>query len=188
MRCSVPPQPPRDTVRLRVLGSEQAFDLVGPNCCELIDEEGKQRIVDRLGADPLRDDADVDRARERICRSRAPIGTLLLNQSVIAGVGNVYRADVLFDQRIHPERPGRELSTEEFDRIWQRLGEFLKIGVRYNRIITVDVKKAGRPASRIKRRERLLVYGRERCTECGSPIETWELGNRRIYACTVCQT
>ena len=66
-----------------------------------------RRSLDRLGPDPLRDDADWTRAWERVRRSRAPIGGLLMDQAVLAGVGNVYRAEVLFRHRMHPLRPGQ---------------------------------------------------------------------------------
>ncbi|MEM6798794.1 MAG: DNA-formamidopyrimidine glycosylase family protein, partial [Planctomycetota bacterium] len=95
-RHTSPPPEPRGAVRLRVVGKEKAFDLNGPNCCELITPAEWDAIRDRLGEDPLRDDHDADLAWQRISRSRAPIGTLLLNQSVIAGVGNIYRSEVLY--------------------------------------------------------------------------------------------
>ena len=186
-RLKLPPLEPRDTVRLRVVGESRAFDLVGPNCCELMAEGDKARLIDRLGQDPLRSDADPEVVWERIRRSRAAIGSLLLNQSIIAGVGNVYRADVLFDQRICPERAGRELSREEFDGIWNRLCEFLAIGVRYNRIITADPATAGRSRGRMRSDERLLVYRKSDCPECGTDIDCWDLGNRWMYACRNCQ-
>ena len=172
-----PPPEPRGAVRMRVVGDKKAFDLIGPTRCELISESDKQQIIDRLGEDPLRDDADPEVVWNRISRSRARIGTLLLNQSIIAGVGNVFRADALFDQGIHPERPGRELSREEFDALWQRLCEFLAIGVRYNRIITADPEIIGRTRGRMRKGERVLVYSKSTCPECESAIDIWDLGN-----------
>jgi len=172
---------------MRVVGDKKAFDLIGPTCCELISESEKQTILDRLGEDPLRDDADPDRVWHRISRSRAPIGTLLLNQSIIAGVGNVFRADVLFDQGIHPERLGRELTRDEFESLWNRLCEFLAIGVRYNRIITADPQTVGLTRGRMRKDERVLVYRKPTCPECETPIDVWELGSRWMYACPACQ-
>ena len=183
-----PPPAPHGAVRMRVVGDRKAFDLIGPTRCELIAESDKQKLLDRLGEDPLRDDADPEVVWNRISRSRAPIGKLLLNQSIIAGVGNVFRADALFDQGIHPERPGRKLSREEFDALWQRLCEFLAIGVRYNRIITADPETIGRTRGRMRKGERLLVYRKVTCPECVSAIDRWELGNRWIYACPACQS
>ena len=182
-----PPPDPRGAVRLRVVGETHAFDLNGPTACELITPEQQSTIVGRLGADPLRKDADVERAWMRIKRSRAAIGKLLLDQSVIAGVGNVYRAEALFVNRLAPERAGNTLDRKQFDLLWQTLVDLLRIGVKYNRIITTDPDEVGKPPSRMNRSERLLCYKKDVCPNCQTSIKTWELGARKIYACPACQ-
>jgi endonuclease-8 len=182
-----PPPEPRGAVRLRVVGESHAFDLNGPSACELLTPGKRDALVERLGADPLRKDADLERAWNRISRSRAAIGKLLLDQSVIAGVGNVYRAEALFANRFDPERAGNTMSREEFDTLWQTLVGMLRTGVKYNRIITADPEAIGKPYSRMNRAERLLCYKREFCPRCEAQIRTWELGNRKMYACPACQ-
>ncbi len=183
-----PPPEPRGAVRLRVVGESHAFDLNGPNTCELLTPAGRNKITDRLGADPLRKDADVEKAWTRISRSRAAIGKLLLDQSVIAGAGNIYRAEVLFVCGIDPERAGNTLTRDEFGAVWQNLVEMLRIGVRYNRIITADPSDTGKPRSRMNRSERVLCYKKETCPRCEAEIKSWDLGARTMYACTKCQT
>ena len=96
-------------VRMRMVGETHYADLRGPTACELLTDAEVDAIHARLGADPLRDDADPDRAWARISRSRAPLATLLMDQSVIAGVGNVYRAEALFRHGLDPQLPGRAL-------------------------------------------------------------------------------
>jgi endonuclease-8 len=178
---------PRGAVRLRVIGNERGFDLNGPNQCELLSKQDCQRLLDRLGPDPLREDADPELAWDRIHRSRAAIGTLLMNQAVIAGIGNIYRCEILFLLGIHPERPGREISPEEFAELWRLTTELMQIGVRYNRIVTVPRSSVEKPLSRLTARERLLIYKRSGCPVCGHPIRSWELANRRVFACETCQ-
>ena len=185
---TAPPPEPRGQVRWRAVGQSRAFDLHGPNRCELVTAAERQRHLDRLGPDPLRADADPERAWRRIARSRAPIGALLLNQEVIAGVGNVYRAEALHLLGIHPERAGRELSRAEFDALWARLVELLTIGVRYNRIIVADPDEVGKPRSRMRRDERLRIYKRPACPACAGPVGVWTCGARTVYACEACQT
>lgn len=182
-----PPPEPRGAVRLRVIGRHHAFDLNGPTACEVIDPVDRDKIAARLGQDPLRRDADPEIAWQRIHRSRAAIGTLLLNQSVIAGVGNIFRSDALFAQKIHPERPGRLLDRTEFDQLWQRLSQMLRTGVKYNRIITADPAEVGKTPGRLRRDERLLVYKKADCRVCGQEIDSWPLGARKVYACQRCQ-
>ena len=184
----VPVPEPRGQVRLRVVGQQKGFDLNGPNVCELISQRAWSAIRQRLGADPLREDAQPEEAWRRISASRAAIGTLLLNQSVIAGVGNVYRCEVLYLLGIHPDTPGKMLSREQFDALWSELVSLLKIGVRYNRIIIAQPAEIGKPRSRMIRNERLLVYKRPFCGRCDSEIESWTLGARTIFACPTCQT
>lgn len=184
----VPLAEPRGQVRVRVVGEKKGFDLNGPNTCELINRKQWAAIRNRLGADPLREDAQPDQAWQRISRSRAAIGTLLLNQSVIAGVGNVYRSEVLYLLGIHPDTSGKLLSREQFDALWARLVSLLKIGVRYNRIIIAEPEEIGKPRGRMNRSERLLVYKRPYCGRCDGEIESWTLGTRTIFACPTCQT
>lgn len=182
-----PAPEPRGAVRVRMIGEERSFDLNGPNCCELIDSKQFKAIQSRLGQDPLSDDACSDKLWERFSRSRSPLGTLLLNQSVIAGVGNVYRAEILFLLGLHPETPANQLTRDQFDELWNLTVGLLKTGVKYNRIITVDRELFDKPLSRLKSSERLYVYKRDKCRNCGSKIRTWLQANRNMFACPKCQ-
>ena len=182
-----PAPEPRGAVRVRMIGQEKAFDLNGPTRCEILDDEGYEKLLDRLGEDPLNKDADIDKVWQRIHRSRAAMGTLLLNQSVIAGIGNVYRAEILFLLGIHPERPGNTLAREEFGKLWQLTIRLLKIGMKYNRIITVEREHVDKPLSKLPIAERVLCYKKKKCMTCGPRIRQWELGSRKMYACEKCQ-
>ncbi len=182
-----PPPEPRGQVRLRAVGADHAFDLNGPNRCELLTKKDWAAVRQRLGEDPLRRDSDPEKAWARVGNSRAAIGSLLLNQSVIAGVGNIYRSEVLFLLGIHPETPGRDLSEGLFTQMWEKLEELLAIGVRYNRIIIAEPSEVGKPRGRMRRDERLLVYKKSHCPRCDGPIGSWELAARTVYACDNCQ-
>lgn len=189
----LPAPEPVGAVRVRMIGEQKMFDLRGPTRCELLDEEAVQAILDRLGPDPLRKDADAsnnspERAWAKLSESRKAIGALILDQAVIAGVGNVYRAEVLHLLGIHPERPGQEVSREEFDQMWKLLVGLLKTGVKYNRIIVANPKDIGKPASKMNREERLLVYKHDWCGKCDTMIDTAIVGARKIYFCGKCQT
>lgn len=178
---------PRGAVRLRVEADTAAFDLNGPNRCELTDRAGYLQQLERLGPDPLRPDADPERAWRRIHRSRAPIGTLLMNQEVIAGVGNIYRCEALHLLNIHPERAGRDVDRSEFDRLWAKLAELMALGVKHNRIVIADPADVGKPRGRMTRDERLRIYKKPHCPDCGGPIEEWKLAARKVFACPNCQ-
>lgn len=184
---SLPMLDPRGQVRVRLVGKEKGFDLNGPNTCRLISENEWTEVQDRLGADPLRADSNVELMLKKICKSRAAIGSILLNQSVIAGVGNIYRSEVLHLMRIHPETPGHLVQIDQLETMWDKLKMLLSIGVKYNRIIIADPKEVGKPRSRMNRQERLLVYKRDYCSFCDSEIQEWILGGRKVFACPKCQ-
>jgi len=182
-----PPPDPVGAVRLRLEGDTATWDLSGPTRCELITPDEQAAIVARLGADPLRRDADVDAARARFARSGRPVGAYLLDQSVIAGIGNVYRAEILFLCGIHPTRPARSLSDEEFDDVWSTTVELLRIGLRMGRIVTTDPDEIGRPRSRMPKADRLYAYHRDHCRRCGTELDVLAMGGRPIWCCPTCQ-
>lgn len=182
-----PPPEPRGQVRLRVVGDNKAFDLNGPNACELLTQPKLKKLRDRLGEDPLRSDADPQRAWEKIRRSRAAIGTLLMNQTIIAGVGNIYRSEILHLLAMHPDRKGNTLTKQEFDAMWELTVRLLKIGKRYNRIIITEPKDLGKPRSRMNREESLMIYKKDYCSVCATAVSTWTLAARKVFACPMCQ-
>jgi endonuclease-8 len=183
-----PPPPPRGELRLRMVGPDATFDLSGPTACDLLTPDEADAIADRLGPDPLRRDAKPDDFVSRVCSSRAAIGTLLLNQAVIAGIGNVYRAEILFLAGVHPRRTGRSLSEDEAHTIWDLSVSQLRRGVRLNRIVTRDPEEVGqRSAGRIKKADRLYAYKRSTCRRCSGGLDRFELANRTTWACGTCQ-
>jgi len=190
---------PRDTVRYRVEASGQAsgqdgeqdgghaIDLVGATACELLDEGEVDAIVARLGPDPIRDDADPERAWAALQRRSVAIGRALMDQSVLAGVGNVYRAEVLFVHGLHPDVPARDVDRATWDAMWATLVTWLRRGVEERRIITVDPKELGVPRSRIRRSDATYAYHQDHCRRCGTPIRRYDLAGRWAYACETCQ-
>jgi endonuclease VIII len=189
------PPPPRDTVRYRVTangrasGSEggHAIDLVGATACELLDEGEVDAIVARLGPDPIRDDADPERAWAALQRRSVGIGRALMDQSVLAGVGNVYRAEVLYVHGLHPDVPSRDVDRATWDAMWATLVTWLRRGVKERRIITVDPKEVGVARSRMRRADATYVYHQERCRRCGTAVRRYDLAGRWAYACETCQ-
>ena len=182
------PPLPRDTVRYRLVGPGHAIDLVGPTACEIMDEAQVEALVARLGPDPIRDDADPERAWVKLQRRRSPVGQALMDQSVLAGVGNVYRAEVLFVHGLHPDVPARDVDRATWDAMWGTLVSWLRRGVRERRIITVDPAEAGMPRSRMRRADATYVYKQERCRRCGTEVRRYDLAGRWAYACETCQT
>lgn len=198
VRTGLPEVPaPVGAVRLRlVLGADDGWrvaDLRGATQCELIGPRRRDDVVAALGPDPLRPDADPGRAWARISRSDRTIGDLLMDQAVLAGVGNVYRAEVLFRARMHPLRPGRTLRRSQFQAIWDDLVDLMAEGVRTGRIDTVRPEHTpeamGRPARKDDHGGEVYVYRRhgQRCLVCGAKIRTAQLVGRNSFWCPRCQ-
>ena len=184
---------PRGAVRLRLAAGSAYADLRGAITCELVDLARRDAVLAALGPDPLDPDADPTRAWRRIHASSRTIGDLLMDQAVIAGVGNVYRAEVLFRQRIHPRREGRTLRRAQFDAIWADLVDLMAEGVRRNRIDTVRPEHTpeamGRPPRRDDHGGEVYVYRRagDPCLVCDRPIRTDVLVGRNLFWCSQCQ-
>ncbi|MYT71286.1 MULTISPECIES: DNA-formamidopyrimidine glycosylase family protein [unclassified Streptomyces] len=188
-----PAPPPTDTVRLRLRTENHYSDLRGPTTCALITDAEKQAIHDRLGPDPLRPTDTLAGAYARIARSRTTIAALLMDQKVIAGVGNVYRAEVLFRHGIDPYTPGKALTEQQFTAIWDDLVLLMREGVRLNRIDTVRPEHTpeamGRPPRVDDHGGEVYVYRRapHPCHLCGTEIRTAELAARNLFWCPACQ-
>lgn len=180
---------PVGQVRMRIEGTEMGAELRGPTACELFTPADLDALVARIGPDPLRRDADPSAAFRAISRSKRPVGALLMDQRVMAGVGNVYRAEVLFRAGIDPYREGRSITADEFDGIWTDLVELMRIGVRRGRIHVVRADHDHGAPSYAADRPRTYVYRRagEPCRICGTAITTAELDGRNLYWCPVCQ-
>lgn len=180
---------PVGQVRMRLVGSRWGADLRGPTACEVLTTAEVERFVERLGPDPLRADADPTQVLRRIQRSASPVGVLLMNQQVIAGVGNVYRAELLFRHRISPWREGRAVSDTLWQALWADLVELMGVGVEQGRMITVRAEhdcgdppyEPGRPRTYVYRRA-----GRP-CRICATPIAHANLQGRNLFWCPGCQ-
>lgn len=182
-----PATPTRSSIRLRLTNDEAMWDLTGPSRCDLVTAKERREIVAGIGPDPLRPDGSAVAVAKRMAATSRPIGAVLLDQRVIAGLGNIYRAEILFLTGIRPDRPSRDLRSEEIDAIWAESQRLLRIGVRTGRIITTDPSEIGRPRSRMRRDDTLYVYHREHCRRCGTAIRTVVMGGRPIQFCPRCQ-
>jgi len=189
-RVSLGPEAPVPVgmVRMRMQSELATIDLAGPTDCAIGTPDDRDRIIARLGPDPLRRDAKPAVAVARMAKSKQPLGSLLLDQSVLCGVGNVYRAEALFVNGINPNRPGNATSEAELRALWDTVVTMLRKGVMDNRIVTVDRRLVTLPKDRkLRRGEATYVYHRDLCLRCGTSVQIVELGGRACYFCPVCQ-
>lgn len=188
---SFPPEP-IGAVRVRLLTPTAVADLRGPTACEVQTIEQVDATIAKLGPDPLVD--DLTEAEERftsvVRKKPTPIALLLMDQAVVSGIGNVYRAELLFRARQNPFTPGRDVPEEVVRGLWRDWVTLLNIGVETGQMLTM----AGLSASDEKkalasRADRHWVYHRtgEPCRLCGAAIQMQELGGRKLYWCPIDQ-
>lgn len=183
-RSTAQPAPaPRGAVRARLTSSTHVVDIVGPNRCEVLDPAGKAALLARIGPDVLRPDADRTRAMDRIRASRTAVGLLLMDQSVIAGIGNIYRTELLWRAGIHPSSPGTRLSPAQVEHLWSDACDLLARGVELGAIVTVDNATPGEG----RYRERVNIFDQPACPRCTRRIRMLVIGGRKAYACETCQ-
>lgn len=188
----VAPEPVGE-IRMRLRSADHYAELRGPTRCEVLDPGAQARAIARIGPDPIRRDADPERAWRKSQRSRTPFGALLMDQSAFAGVGNIYRAEVLFRNGINPYRTSADVTRETFDAVWTDLVQLMRDGVRKRRIDTVRPehlpKAMGRPARRDRHGGEVYVYRRHLapCLVCGSSVSMATMQGRNLYWCANCQ-
>lgn len=181
------PPAPRGAVRARILGEHGVADLTGPTACEVITGQEKASVRARLGPDPLREDGDGEAFVAAVRRRRRAVGELLMDQSILAGVGNIYRAEALFRARVHPRRLGRNVPAARLRELWDDLGVLMRDGVDSGRIITVRAEHQGSEPD--TEAARWYVYHRSGrpCLVCGASVAEAEMQSRRLFWCPRCQ-
>lgn len=184
-------------VRLRILDEQHVADLRGPMACTVVDQGEVERLVARQGPDPLQPVSDLndpDAAYRRLSRSGKTVAELLMDQSVVAGVGNIYRCEVLWRHRLHPLKPGRSLKRSSWQLIWDDLVHLMPWGVRTGSIITLDdvledVRTRLEGGETVHVPREFAVYQRTGmpCLRCGATVRQKVVAGRNLFWCGGCQ-
>jgi formamidopyrimidine-DNA glycosylase len=186
------PPDPIGQVRVRLLTDTAVADLRGATTCEILDPSEVQEILDRLGPDPLVDRPAVGERRfiERASKTARSIALVLMDQEVVSGIGNVYRAELLYRARLNPFTPAKDVPIDTLRAIWKDWVKLLRIGVETGQMMTMDRLGPKRYAAAMASRDdRHWVYHRTGlpCRVCGTPIMMQELATRKLYWCPYCQ-
>ena len=186
-------RPRRD---MRIVVATDSYEAVGFNIpvAEMIRTADLRRHDElrKLGPDLLADDFDADEARRRIrARGDAAIADVLLNQRVLAGIGNVYKSEVLFTCRVHPFTPVSALADETIAALVETARRYLRANVSDGLAPMTTYTGYRRTTRRDDPTERLWVYGRAReaCRRCATAIQVKKQGldARLTYWCPACQ-
>lgn len=187
-RTSKPPFPePSPNARFLAWTDHAELHLAGPTACEVLSEDEMDDIKARLGPDPLvKGTNGADQIHQKLARRSSPIGRALLDQGVIAGLGNVYRAELLFLIGVHPFTPANQVPLKKLSQLWDLSVTELKIGEKSGRIVTVNPAEMGKSSrAKLTRHERLYCYKRQGkpCRRCGDTIVSAEVDSRKIWWC-----
>ncbi|KQR25136.1 Fpg/Nei family DNA glycosylase [Microbacterium sp. Leaf151] len=186
------PPPVVGAVRLRLLTETTCADLRGPTACVLQTPDEIAAVIAKLGPDPLVDDVaeGEERFTATVRKKPTAIGLLLMDQAVVSGIGNVYRAELLFRARQNPHTPGREVPEEVVRGIWRDWARLLPIGVETGQMMTMDdLDPAAYRRAMAHRDDRHWVYHRAGlpCRVCGTTVLMEEAAGRKLYWCPRCQ-
>ncbi len=182
------PPEPVGAVRVRLLTETAVADLRGPTACQVLDAAEVAAVIAKLGPDPLLDDSAAAEQRfvDAVAKKSTPIGLLLMDQSVVSGIGNVYRAEMLFRARLNPHTPGKLVPEDTARALWRDWAYLLDLGVRTGQMLTMDgLDDEAYAAAMANRADRHWVYKREGlpCRVCGTNIVLEEFGGRKLYWC-----
>lgn len=187
------PPDPVGQVRVRLLNDTVCADLRGPTVCEVQTPAEIDAVIQRLGPDPANANTEAEKHRfiERAAKKKTPIGLVLMDQSVVAGIGNVYRAEMLFRAEMNPHTPANQLGEAALAELWDDWAHLLEIGITVGQMITIDGLTGDAYLRALRERdERHWVYKLEGtpCKRCGTNIVLEEIGARKLYWCPGCQT
>lgn len=181
------PPAPIGQVRLRLLTETAVADLRGPTACEVFDPRQVEALLAKLGPDPMHDASRKAENRfvERVRKSSTPIGLQLMDQSVVAGIGNIYRAELLFRARLNPHAPGKSIPEAALRRLWKDWAHLLAIGVETGQMMTRDDLKTEEDYRRAMRHrdERHYVYKRtgQKSLRGRGTVVMEDMGGRTLY-------
>ena len=164
-------------------------ELRGPMDCTIYTQEMWDTLLRRLGPDPLNDDAP-DRAFAKIRKSKKPIGALLMEQDVFAGIGNIYRAELLYRARQSPFTLGSAVAPSVLEKMWKDAGPLMRAGMVDRRIVTTLPKDRPHKKGAPLKEETHYVYRRngKPCFVCGTKVMKMEgFAGRNLFWCPVCQ-
>jgi len=153
----------------------------------VVGDLGKVGELGKLGPEPFDKEFTTDYLKQIF--SKTAIKQVLMDQKVIAGIGNIYANEALWEAKIDPRKPAKQLSNEAIEQLRQSIIKVLEEGLKYGGSSAADeayIKPTGEPG---KYQEHFRVYQRDgqKCLKCGTLIKRIDLGGRGTFYCPKCQ-
>jgi formamidopyrimidine-DNA glycosylase len=140
--------------------------------------------LEALGVEPLSDDLNLNYLKEKLKTKEAPIKNILLDQRIIAGLGNIYACEILYRAGVKPQRKGRSLKIKDIENVINHTKEVLMEALEHNGTTISDYRNVDDKTGEFQ--NFLRVYGKEKCN-CGNDILRIKQAGRSTYYCPKCQ-
>ena len=183
-------EPPKHTVAVFQFG---AFDVILNDVrrfgrLKLFEPGELPEEIARLGAEPFSDDFTTDYLKAKFRGRKRAVKEVLLDQHLIAGLGNIYVSEILFPARIHPLKPAGKINRKKLSAIVTRTREILTQAIEHNGTTISDYQRVDEKSGKFQ--NFLAVYGKtgEPCRNCGTEIEKVVIGGRSSFYCKKCQS
>lgn len=140
--------------------------------------------LEKLGSEPLSKDFNYKYLNKKLIKRKAPIKNILLDQKIVAGLGNIYVAEILYHSKIDPRKPANKLTIDQFKNVVIQVRSVLSDALKYNGTTISDYRNVDDKTGEFQ--QFLKVYGKKTC-ECGSMINKIKQAGRSTYFCPECQ-
>ena len=190
----VPPVEEPTTALMLVLhldGDRRLFlrDETGYTRARVVNDAELEERFSSLGPEPLGDGFGEDYLRDRLSSRRAQIKPLLLDQKVVAGIGNIYADEILYDARLHPRRKANSLTGEEWGALHTAILENLRAGIEHRGTTFSLYRDVLGRKGRHQEHLRVFLRAGKPCPEgCGGKVVKEQVGGRATFLCPACQS
>lgn len=154
---------------------------------EVINDPEKHRGLSHLGLDPWSKNLTGSTLKKRLDRRLIPIKTALLDQKIIAGLGNIYASEILFDAGINPMIPANALSGKKLTTLIQSMRKILSLALKYNGTSISDYRRVDEKQGLFQKFLKVYGKGDQKCKTCASTIEKIIQNQRSTFLCPTCQ-
>jgi len=154
---------------------------------ELWEKESLKAELNQLGPEPLDKEFTFEKFKEVLQRKKGRIKQVLMDQGVIAGIGNIYSDEILFAAKIHPFKRVEELEAKELNEIYKKMRNILRRAIKLQGESISDYRTPTGEKGKFDRARKVYRREREKCPRCGNVIKRIKIGGRSARFCPKCQ-
>ena len=154
---------------------------------ELLNQEELKKELSSFGPEPLERDFSLEKFKETLRQSQGKIKQVLMDQTVIAGIGNIYSDEILWQAKAHPFKEIKRLSDEELKRIYRAMREILPKAIEVGGESISDFRRISGERGYFDKERKVYRREGEKCSRCGNIIKRIKLAGRSAHFCPNCQ-